>query len=114
MDDLPADQKGAQEEHEHYYSGRSRMTEAIWRPSQERVRDADMTRFMEFDAEPLSPAMTSSMTGQSPSSLLFRAEVWGFCGVIASRPYYELIDSLYNQHEEDGAGGQKRHARRAG
>jgi acetoacetyl-CoA synthetase len=71
------------------------MTEAIWCPSQERVRAANMTRFMDL----VNDRHGTSFTGYeelyrwSIAELsAFWADVWDFCGIIASRPFHDVID----------------------
>jgi acetoacetyl-CoA synthetase len=72
------------------------MKEPIWRPSEEQVRDANMTQFMEFVNDRRGTAFTGyeELYGWSITELQsFWADVWDFCGIIASRPYHKVLDN---------------------
>jgi acetoacetyl-CoA synthetase len=71
------------------------VKEPIWRPSQERVLNANMTRFTGFVNGRRGTAFTGyeELYGWSITELpAFWADVWDFCGVIASRPYQKVVD----------------------
>jgi acetoacetyl-CoA synthetase len=71
------------------------MMEAIWCPSKDRVRDANMTRFIDFVNDRHGTAFTcyDELYRWSIAELSsFWADVWAFCGVIASRHFNEVVD----------------------
>lgn len=71
------------------------MKVPIWTPSPERVRNANMTRFMAFVNDRRGKGFSGydelyrwSVTDISD----FWADVWDFCGIISARPYSKIVD----------------------
>ncbi len=71
------------------------MKEPIWRPSTERAQNSNITRFIDF----VNGRHGSTFTGYDElyrwsidELSSFWADMWEFCGVIASRPYHEVVD----------------------
>jgi acetoacetyl-CoA synthetase len=67
----------------------------LWEPSEERIKNANITRFIEFVNE------KHSLHVQGFSDLYqwsvdkredFWASIWEFCGVIASKPYEKVLE----------------------
>jgi acetoacetyl-CoA synthetase len=71
------------------------MKEPVWTPSPERVKNANMTRFMEFVNERRDKRFSGydDLYQWSISDLTgFWSDVWNFCGVVSSRPYTNIVD----------------------
>src|SRR5579884_2287162 len=69
----------------------------LWRPTEEQVAQANITRFMRFLADRGYPAMSdhASLYQWSISEVeAFWAAVWDFCGVIASRRYDTIVEDF--------------------
>ncbi|HTY20209.1 MAG TPA: acetoacetate--CoA ligase [Geobacteraceae bacterium] len=71
------------------------MKEPLWTPSEERVRNANMTRFMEFVNDRRGKKFSGygelyrwSVTDISD----FWGDLWAFCGIIASRSFTKVTD----------------------
>ncbi len=70
------------------------MKTALWKPSAERIADANLTRFMKYLGEQRGKSFSSyddlyqwSVTERAD----FWESVWDFGGVIASRPYDQVL-----------------------
>jgi acetoacetyl-CoA synthetase len=71
------------------------MKEPIWAPSAERIRDANMTRFMAFVNASRDTSFSSydELWRWSVAEIpAFWASVWKFCGIIATRPFDAVVD----------------------
>jgi acetoacetyl-CoA synthetase len=71
------------------------MKKPIWTPSKERIRDANMTRFIAFVNERRGTAFTNydELYQWSVSDIpAFWGAMWDFCGVIASRSFDKVVD----------------------
>jgi acetoacetyl-CoA synthetase len=73
------------------------MTEPIWTPAPERVKQSNMTRFIAFVNRREGTAFTSydELYRWSVTHIpAFWAAMWEFGGVITSRPYDRVVDDL--------------------
>ena len=71
------------------------MKEPIWTPSPERVEDANMTRFLAFVNDRHGTRFTGydDLYRWSVTDIpAFWAAMWDFAGIIASRPFDEVVD----------------------
>ena len=69
----------------------------LWKPTEEQVAQANITRFMRFLADRGHPAMSdhASLYQWSISEVeAFWDAVWDFCGVIASRRYDTIVEDF--------------------
>ncbi|SFN07854.1 acetoacetate--CoA ligase [Thermodesulforhabdus norvegica] len=72
--------------------------EPLWVPSGEVVEKANMTAFMRFVNEKYGRSFSSyrELYDWSVESISdFWAAVWDFCGIVASKPYEEVVDDPY-------------------
>lgn len=73
------------------------MKEPLWKPSEERIRDANMTRFMKFVNRQYGKDFNSysELYQWSINSIEdFWAAVWEFVGIKASKKYDRVVDDL--------------------
>jgi len=73
------------------------MKQALWQPSAERVRNANMTRFIEFVNRKEAKQFSSyeELYGWSVENIpYFWAALWEFCEIKASRKFDTVIDDL--------------------
>ncbi|MFZ5652313.1 MAG: acetoacetate--CoA ligase [Bacillota bacterium] len=73
------------------------MGEMLWMPSGERVEQANMTGFIRFVNESHGKKLTSydQLYDWSVSEIPhFWESVWKFCGIIASKPYDNVVTNL--------------------
>src|SRR5439155_18551118 len=68
----------------------------LWEPSEEQLQRSEMARFMRWAGERRGRAFAGyeELWRWSVSELeAFWAAIWEFCGVRASRPYAQVLDS---------------------
>jgi len=73
------------------------MSKLLWEPTQERIKNTNMYRFMNFINEKYSQNFTEypSLYQWSVENILdFWAAMWEFAGIKASKPYDQIIDDL--------------------
>jgi acetoacetyl-CoA synthetase len=68
---------------------------SLWRPTAEQIARSNLAAFMRFAADRGQPAMSDyadvyQWSIDKPQA--FWAAVWDFCGVVASRPYDEVVE----------------------
>ncbi|MGC8720636.1 MAG: AMP-binding protein, partial [Thermodesulforhabdaceae bacterium] len=75
------------------------MKKPLWVPSEERIKQANITAYMNFLKEKYARQSFSSykeLYEWSVNNIAdFWASVWEFCGIIASKPYDEVVDDPY-------------------
>jgi acetoacetyl-CoA synthetase len=73
------------------------MTQLVWTPSEERVRNAQMTRFLEYVNARFNKSFTNyfDLYEWSVADIPgFWAVVWDFVDIRASKPYERVVDDL--------------------
>jgi len=73
------------------------MSKLLWEPTQERIKNTNMYRFMNFINEKYSQNFTEypSLYQWSVENIPdFWAAMWEFAGIKASKPYDQIIDDL--------------------
>src|SRR5580765_8171993 len=77
-----------------HQSGTVAPTDPLWRPSPERIEKANLTVFLRIARERWQPdledyAALYRWSIEKPEQ--FWQAVWEFCGVVASRPWDEVV-----------------------
>src|SRR5690348_9575691 len=70
------------------------MTEPLWRPSPERIREANLTRFLDYVRRECDPDVASQKALYEWSVThpeKFWPQVWAFCGMKASQPWEQVL-----------------------
>ena len=73
------------------------MGKLLWKPSEQRVKEANITRFIEYVNEKYNTEINDYhrlWKWSVENTNDFWASVWDFTGIIASRPYDEVVRNL--------------------
>lgn len=73
------------------------MAKLLWQPSEEQIKSTNMYRFMDVVNEKYDKDFTEyeSLYQWSINNISdFWASMWGFAGILASKPYEEVIDDV--------------------
>jgi len=71
------------------------MAQLLWEPSQDRIQSSNMYRFMQIVNEKYNQNFTeyTSLYEWSVDNIPeFWSEMWDFAGIMASRPYGQVVD----------------------
>ncbi|HSN17770.1 MAG TPA: acetoacetate--CoA ligase [Gammaproteobacteria bacterium] len=71
------------------------MSEPLWSPSPDRIRDANITRFLDHIRQDCAPSVTTQQalyqwSVDHPEK--FWPQVWGFCGIKASKTWDKALE----------------------